>query len=81
MGCREGNSEAEFPFLHLIHSYVSTHCISGTVPGAEGSASEEQNADGICLEEASSNRQTEVTSLPIVLRSYVCLQQTCMNAA
>lgn len=67
MGCREGISEAEFPFLHLVHSCVSTHCISGTVPGAEGSASEELNADGVCLEDASSNKQTEVTSLPIVL--------------
>lgn len=67
MGCREGISEAEFPFLHLVHSCVSTHCTSGAVPGAEGSASEEQNAEGACLEEASSNRQTKVTSLPIVL--------------
>lgn len=67
MGCREGISEAEFPFLHLVHSCVSTHCISGTVPGAEGRAREEKNADGVCLEEASSNRQTEVTSLPIIL--------------
>lgn len=66
MGCWEGISEAEFPFLHLVHSCVSTHCISGTVPGAEGRA-REKNADGVCLEEASSNRQTEVTSLPIVL--------------
>lgn len=33
---------------------VSTHCISGTGPGAEGGASEEQNADGDFLEEAPS---------------------------
>lgn len=67
MGCREGISETEFCFLHLVHSCVSTNCISGTVPGAEGSASEEQNADGVCIEEAPSNRQMGVASLPIVL--------------
>lgn len=67
MGCREGISETDFPFLHLVHSFVSTHCISGTVPGAEGSASEEQNADGVCLEEAPSSGQTKVASSPLVL--------------